>query len=99
MKSVETKTITLTNQLSMNSLISFVKQAKSFDSHVSLYRNGYSINGKKLSSVITFNLTVKENDSILIITDGVDASHASEHLIEWLKKEMDLLAEQTLSPM
>ena len=99
MNSIETATITLTAKLNTNSLISFVKEAKSFEGNVALYRNGHSINGKNLTSVITFNLTVKENDSILIITDGEDAKMASTQLVDWLKKEMDRVSEQTLSIM
>jgi len=96
---VETSTVTLTAPLSMNSLMAFVKKAKTFDSHVSLYRNGHSINGKNLTSVITFNLTVKESDSILLIADGQDAQTASVQLVEWLQKEMDGAKEETLSLM
>ncbi|MFP3472674.1 HPr family phosphocarrier protein, partial [Micrococcus sp. SIMBA_144] len=64
-----------------------------------LYRNGHSINGKNLTSVITFNLTVKESDSILLIADGEDAQTASVQLVEWLQKEMDGAKEETLSLM
>ncbi|MGA9288574.1 MAG: HPr family phosphocarrier protein [Anaerobacillus sp.] len=99
MKNVETSTINLTAQLGMNSLMAFVKKAKSFSSHVSLYRHGHSINGKNLTSVITFNLTVGENDSILLITDGEDATEASMQLAEWLQKEMDSIKENSLSLM
>ncbi|TKD67669.1 HPr family phosphocarrier protein [Pseudalkalibacillus hwajinpoensis] len=99
MNNVETTSITLTGKLNMNSLISFVKEAKSFKSNVALYRNGHSINGKNLTSVITFNLTVKENDSILMITDGEDAETASIQLADWLTKEMDSVTEKTLSLM
>ncbi|MGB7998599.1 MAG: HPr family phosphocarrier protein [Anaerobacillus sp.] len=99
MKNVETSTINLTAQLGMNSLMAFVKKAKSFNSHVSLYRHGHSINGKNLTSVITFNLTVGENDSILLITDGEDAAEASMQLADWLQKEMDSIKENSLSLM
>ncbi len=99
MKDVQTSTINLTAQLGMNSLMAFVKKAKSFNSHVSLYRHGHSINGKNLSSVITFNLTVKENDSILLITEGEDATEASMQLAEWLLEEMDSTKEKALSLM
>ncbi|WLR57970.1 HPr family phosphocarrier protein [Guptibacillus hwajinpoensis] len=99
MKNVETTTINLTEQLSMNSLMAFVKKAKSFNSHVSLYRNGHSINAKNLTSVITFNLTVKENDSLLLIADGEDATEASMQLEVWLQNEMDSAKDETLSLM
>ena len=99
MKDVQTSTINLTAQLGMNSLMAFVKKAKSYNSHVSLYRHGHSINGKNLSSVITFNLTVKENDSILLITEGEDATEASMQLAEWLMEEMDGTKEKSLSLM
>ncbi|WP_394175401.1 HPr family phosphocarrier protein [Guptibacillus hwajinpoensis] len=99
MNNIEITSIKLTAKLNMNSLISFVKEAKSFKSNVALYRNGHSINGKNLSSVITFNLSVKENDSILMITDGEDADKASTHLVDWLNKEMDSVSETTLSLM
>ncbi|MBN8208856.1 HPr family phosphocarrier protein [Bacillus sp. NTK071] len=99
MNNIETTSITLTAKLNMNSLISFVKETKSYKSNVALYRNGHSINGKNLTSVITFNLTVKENDSILMITDGEDAETASIQLADWLKKEMDSVSEKTLSFM
>ncbi|MCA0170732.1 HPr family phosphocarrier protein [Bacillus sp. RAR_GA_16] len=96
---VETSTITLTAQLNMNSLMAFVKKAKTYHSHISLYRNGHSINGKNLTSVITFNLTVKENDTILLIADGEDAQEASMQLVEWLQNEMNSENEETLSLM
>ncbi|MCA0988786.1 HPr family phosphocarrier protein [Guptibacillus algicola] len=95
---MKTTKLTVHKQHSMNALISFVKQAKSFDSHITLYHDGHSINGKSLTSVIAFNLMVSEADTILLIAEGPDAENATETLSELLESEQSA-TDQPLSFM
>ncbi|WP_270183011.1 HPr family phosphocarrier protein [Alkalihalobacillus sp. CinArs1] len=96
---METTKLTVHKQHSMNALISFVKQAKSFSSHITLYHDGHSINGKSLTSVIAFNLMVNEEDTILLIAEGRDAMSATQTLSELLKSETKGATDQPLSFM
>ncbi|WP_377887220.1 HPr family phosphocarrier protein [Alkalihalobacillus sp. R86527] len=96
---MKTTKLKVHKQHSMNALISFVKQAKSFGSHVTLYHDGHSVNGKSLTSVIAFNLMVNEADPILLIAEGPDAEEATAKLSELLKSEPESAADQPLSFM
>lgn len=86
-------------QHTMNALITFVKEAKSFNSHITLHHNGHSINGKSLTSVIAFNLMIKEDDTILLIVEGKDAGEATHHLSDMLQSERLGASDNSLSLM
>ncbi|WP_171016977.1 HPr family phosphocarrier protein [Pseudalkalibacillus caeni] len=85
MKKIESQNITISNEFTINQLTSFVKKAKTFKSNILIYKNGQHIDGKKLTNLISFYLTIKSQNSVLLVAEGSDAKEAINSLTEKLE--------------
>ncbi|MDW4525405.1 HPr family phosphocarrier protein [Rossellomorea marisflavi] len=62
--------VCLKRGLSATNTSHFVQKARSFSSHVTLYKEGCCANGKDLMEVL--DLDVRCDDHVMVMTDGED---------------------------
>lgn len=73
-------TITAPNGLHTRPAAQFVKEAKTFDSEITVTSNGKSASAKSLFKLQTLGLT--QGTLITISAEGDDAQQAVEHLVK-----------------
>ncbi|KZE51034.1 hypothetical protein AV649_16845 [Rossellomorea marisflavi] len=79
---VQKVNICLIRGLSATNTSYFVQRARSFSSHVTLYKEGCCANGKDLMEVL--DLDVRFGDHVTVMTEGEDESHAIVALVALL---------------
>lgn len=64
----------------------FAREAKEFQSQITLSKNGRTANGKSILSLLT--LGAEQGEQVMLQTDGEDAALALERLAALLEKDL-----------